>query len=102
MTSISRPANLTRSGIMAWNKLSDRQKRFAQEYLSSSHFTSYEHYQEFVTELRISPLRSALLDGCTSHYTERKLIDNLCKVIADLQEKIEELESGKQDKPYDW
>jgi hypothetical protein len=98
---VDHPANLTRSGVIAWNKLSDRQKTFAEQYLRSSHFTSYEHYDEFITEQRISPLRKVLLDGCTSHYTERKLIDNLCKVIADLQKKIEELESEKQDKPYD-
>jgi hypothetical protein len=77
------------------------EKTFAKEYLSSSHFTSYEHYLEFIAEQKISPVRKALLDGTTSQ-TDPTLIDNLCKIIADLQEKIKELDAKKQDAPYDW
>ena len=100
MTSFSRPENLTKSGVKAWNKLSDRQKLFAEQYLGTSHFTSSDHYQEYIEEKWISQLRNTLLNG-SSFFTDPKALDNLCKVIVDLQEKIEELESGKQDKPYD-
>jgi hypothetical protein len=101
----TRPTNLTHSGVIAWNRLTENQKRFRpEEYLRSSHFTTYENYEEFVKERRIAPFRERLLDGVnTSHLpVNDKLFDNLSEILADLKDKIDELDSGKQDKPCDW
>jgi hypothetical protein len=100
-----RPPNLTRSGVIAWNKLTENQKKYRlEEYLRSGHFTTYEHYEEFIEERRIAPLRERLLDGVnTSHLpVSDKLFDNLSSILADFSDKLAELDSSKQDKPYDW
>jgi hypothetical protein len=100
-----RPANLTRSGIIAWNKLTEFQKKFRPEYhLHSSHFKSNNDYGVFFKERRIAPFRERLLGGVnTSHLpVNDKLFDNLSEILADLNDKLTELDNGKQDKPYDW
>ena len=102
---ITRPPNLTRSGLTAWNRLTESQKKYRpEEYLRSSHFTTYEHYEEFVKDRRIAPFRERLLDGIDTSLLRinGKLFDNLSEILADLKDKIDELDSGKQDKPYDW
>ena len=97
------PQHLTRSGVIAWNKLNEyQQKECPERFLSPYHFTSYEHHAEFEKERRLAPFRERLLDGVDSTTVDPVLIKNLIDMLADFSEKIEELESSKQDKPYDW
>jgi len=101
----NRPSNLTRSGVIAWNRLTENQKKYRpEEYLRSGHFTTYEHYEEFIKERRIAPFRERLLEGIDTSLLPMngKLFDNLSEILADLKDKIEELDSGKQDKPNYW
>ena len=101
MTS-QRPPNLTRSGVIAWNKLTENQKKYRpEEYLRSGHFTSYENYEKFIRERRIAPFRERLLDGVSVPF-DPVFTDNLSDILADFSEQLAELDSGKQDKPYDW
>jgi hypothetical protein len=102
---MDRPNNLTRTGVIAWNKLTEFQKKHLPEnHLRSSHFTSYDHYQEFIKERRVAPFRERLLNEVnTSHLpVNDKLFDNLSEILADFNDKLNELDNGKQDKPYDW
>jgi hypothetical protein len=98
------PSNLTKSGVTAWNKLTEFQKKHRPEnHLRPFHFTSLEYYEEFFKERRIAPFRERLLEGVnTSHLpVNDKLFDNLSEILADLNDKLNELDKGKQDKPYD-
>jgi hypothetical protein len=102
---IQRPKNLTRSGVIAWNKLTEIQKKhFPENHLGSSHFRSHDDYGKFVKERRVAPFRERLLEGVnTSHLpVNDKLFDNLSEILADFNDKLNELDKGKQDKPYDW
>jgi hypothetical protein len=97
-----RPANLTRSGIIAWNKLTEFQKKHLPEnHLRSSHFTSYDHYQEFIKERRVAPFKERLLKGVNTPI-DPEFLNNLSDILADFNDKLNELDNGKQDKPYDW
>jgi hypothetical protein len=99
---INPPANLTKSGVTAWNKLTESQKKYRpEEYLRSYHFTSYEYYQEFFEERRVVPFRERLLEGVSTPI-DPEFLNNLSKILADLNDKLTELDNGKQDKPYDW
>ena len=98
----NRPPNLTRSGVIAWNKLTEYQKKYRpEEYLRSSHFRTYEHYQEFIRERRIAPFKELLLESVNTP-PDPTFVENLADILANLSDKITELENNKQDKPYDW
>lgn len=100
---IQRPQHLTRSGVTAWNRLSEhRQKVCSEHFLGPHHFTSHEHYEEFVRERKLAPYRQRLLDGVDSTVLDPVFIENLIDMLSDFSEKLEDLESSKQDKPYDW
>jgi hypothetical protein len=102
---MNRPDNLNKSGIKVWDKLTEFQKEhLPQDHLRPHHFTSPEYYEEFFKERRIAPFRKRLLDGVnTSHLpVNDKFFDNLSEILTDFNDKLDELDNGKQDKPYDW
>jgi hypothetical protein len=89
--------HLTRSGKAFYNKLTERQKLRLLDYLRPHHFTDYYAFNEFRKEYRIAPFKARI-----GPLTVPAALDHLCELLADLSDKIDELESSKVDKPYDY
>lgn len=99
---MDRPNNLTRTGVIAWNKLTEFQKEHRpDDLLRPFHFTSPEYYEEFFKERRVAPFKERLLKGVNTPI-DPEFLNNLSEILADFNDKLNELENGKQDKPYDW
>jgi hypothetical protein len=99
---MDRPNSLNKSGIKVWDKLTEFQKEhLPQNYLRPFHFTSLEYYEEFFKERRVAPFKERLLKGVNTPI-DPEFLNNLSEILADFNDKLNELDNGKQDKPYDW
>lgn len=98
------PQNLSKSGIKFWNSLTDWQKDspyYLDYHLCGSHFESWDDYETFKKECKISPWRTRLLENVSSpENIDEQFLNNLCNILADMNEKLEDLENGKVDR--DW
>jgi hypothetical protein len=88
---------LTRSGKAFYNKLTERQKLQPLDYLRPHHFIDYDVFNKFGEECLLAPFRDKI-----GPLNDPAALDNLCKLFAEMQYKIDELESSKADKPYDY
>lgn len=88
---------LTRSGKAFYDKLTDRQKLFPLDYLRPHNFTNYDVFNKFGEECRLAPFKEKI-----GSLTDPAALDHLCELLAEMQDKINELESSKTDKPYDY
>jgi hypothetical protein len=88
---------LTRSGKAFYNKLTERQKLRPLDYLRPHNFTDYDAYNAFGKQCRIAPIKDRI-----GSLTDPAALDLLCEILADLSDKIDDLESNKADKPYDY
>lgn len=89
--------HLSRSGKIFYNKLTERQKLRPLDYLRSHNFTDYDAFNRFRDECRLAPFKEKI-----GPLTDSAALDRLCEILADLTDKINELESTKADKPYDY
>lgn len=89
--------HLTRSGKTFYNKLTERQKLRPLDYLRPHHFTDYDLFNDFAKECQLAPFKEKI-----GSLTDPAALDRLCEILAGMQDKIDELESTKVDKPYDY
>ena len=86
---------LTRSGKAFYNKFTGHQKLYPLDYLRPHDFTDYDAYIAFSKQCRIAPFKDRI-----GSLTDPAALDHLCELLADLSDKIDELESSKANKPY--
>lgn len=100
------PKGLKKSGIKIWNSLTDHQKFFPyyiSRHLSQRDFVTDDDYFQFKKECKIYPWREQLLKNVNNPETiSKEFLENLCDILADINENLEDLDNKKVDADSDW
>jgi len=100
------PQNLSKEGIKFWNSLTDQQKErqyYLAYHLCSYHFKSYEDYERYKKELKVSVWRTRLLENVDNPESiDKQFLDNLSNILSDMNDELEDLDCKKQNVKEDW
>jgi hypothetical protein len=88
---------LTLSGVVVYNKLTEWQKSRPLDYLGVHHFIDYGAFLEYEKQCRLAPFKDRIRS-----LTDPDALDNLCQILVEMQDKLDELESSKADREYDY